>query len=128
MKETGPQSAQALLSLAAGVLDGSVRLARVAPARVACWLARRALESLVAELLRTRSLDLGDSSMRSRLICLSVAYGDRPGLVTDVSNLWDQLTRNCHHHAYELTPTVGEAQDMVSRLAAAARSASTTDL
>lgn len=107
---------QALLGLAAGVLDGSVRLSRVAPAQAACWLARRALESLITDLLRARNVEPGTAATRSRLTCLSVAYANNPLLVTEVSTLWDQLSRTCHHHAYELTPTVGQARDLVFRL------------
>lgn len=116
MTNAEASSTEALLGLAARVLDGSIRLSRVAPARTACWLARRALESLITDLLRARNVEPGTAATRSRLTCLSVAYANNPLLVTEVSTLWDQLSRTCHHHAYELTPTVGEARDLVFRL------------
>lgn len=113
-----PTMGEAYVNLARDLLDGSVRLRRVAPARAACWVARRGLESVVLDLLRARGVDTGSGTMRSQLICLAVAYDHRPDLVTDVTSLWDQLSRACHHHGYELTPTIGEARDLISRLCA----------
>lgn len=111
-----------LVTLAAHMLDGSVDLGGVAPARAACWIGRRGLEALVSDLLQARSVDPGSATMRSRLNCLSVIYEDEPGLVTNVSGLWDQLSLACHHHAYELTPTTAEAQALIARLTTAASS------
>ena len=51
--------------------------------------------------------------MRSKLICLSDAYGDRPDDVAAITMAWDQLPRGCHHHAYELTPTADEARHLI---------------
>jgi threonine dehydrogenase-like Zn-dependent dehydrogenase len=50
------------------------------------------------------------------LICLTVVYRDNPVLVGGLANAWDQLSRACHHHAYELTPTTAEVRHLISRL------------
>ena len=47
--------------------------------------------------------------MRSRLTCLTVAYCDRPEVGQRARAAWSGLSSACHHHAYELTPTSGEA-------------------
>ena len=70
-------------------------------------------------LLRRRDVDPGLASMHVQLICLTIAYGDDPLLVSDLANAWDQLSRACHHHAYELTPTTTEVQHLISCLRSA---------
>ena len=57
--------------------------------------------------------------MHVQLICLTITYGDDPLLVSDLANAWDQLSRACHHHAYELTPTTTEVQHLISCLRSA---------
>lgn len=120
MTQASPSETDRYVDLAARLLNGSVRVSRVSPARAACWIARRGLECLVADMLRRRNTDPGIGTMRSQLTCVSVTYADCPALVTSLTTLWDELSRRCHHHAYELTPTVAEAQHLVRRLAEAA--------
>ena len=103
-------------ALADRVLSGQVQLARINPARAACWLSRRGLEDLLTELLLARSVDPGTGNTRSRLICLATAYADQPRLVTALTTAWDQLSRACHHHAYELDPTSTEARHLLTSL------------
>jgi hypothetical protein len=107
------------LSLAEALLAGAVRIPRVPAARAACWVARRGLETMVPLLLHRRQVDPGLASMHVQLICLTIAYGDDPLLVSDLANAWDQLSRACHHHAYELTPTTTEVQHLISCLRSA---------
>ena len=107
------------LSLAEALLAGAVRVPRVPSARAACWVARRGLEAMVPLLLRRRDVDPGLASMHVQLICLTIAYGDDPLLVSDLANAWDQLSRACHHHAYELTPITTEVQHLISCLRSA---------
>ena len=78
-------------------------------------MARRALELMVDELLDRRSVDVGDGTMRSRLICSSIAYDDHPDRVVGIMNAWDQLSQACHHHAYELVPSQNEIFGLVHR-------------
>lgn len=91
--------------------------------RRACWLARSALEEALDALLRARGIDTGPlASTRARLSCLEVAYDDDPGLAARAQYAWTRLSEACHHHAYALAPTAGEARDLVDaveRLAAA---------
>src|SRR5829696_10538385 len=107
------------LSLGEAFLAGDVRIPRVAAARAASWVARRGLETMVPLLLERRQVDPGKASMTVQLICLSVAYRDDPVLVSDLASAWDQLSRACHHHAYELTPTTTEVQHLISGLRSA---------
>jgi hypothetical protein len=98
-----------------------MRIQRVPPARAACWVARRGLEALIPLLLQLRGVDVGGASMNVQLICLRVAYEDDPALFTGLASAWDQLSRACHHHAYELTPTITEVRDLIGRVKAATK-------
>lgn len=82
--------------------------------RLACWLARAALEDTVRELLRNKHCDPGTASMRSLLGCLEVAYQHQPDLATKAEFAWSALSRTAHHHAFELSPTLTEARHLVS--------------
>jgi hypothetical protein len=106
------------LQVATNILDGTLRSAGINQARAACWVTRRGLEELVSELLCHRSVAVGRGSMRSKLICLSVTYADQPENVAAILMAWDQLSRACHHHAYELTPTSAEARHLIETLRA----------
>lgn len=111
-------TATGLLSQAQAVLDGA------APGRnrMACWIARSALEDAVRARLEDRGLNAGDGSMRSLLTCFEVAYATDPQLVDSATHAWAGLSNACHHHAFELAPTAVEAQrliDTVHRIAAA---------
>lgn len=112
----------ALLLRAAQVLSGELRTGSANPNRTACWIARRALELLVAELMRSRSMETGTATMRSLLICLSVAYRDHPDRVVAAASAWDQLSAACHQHAYELAPTHADAARLVDVVRHLARS------
>jgi len=61
--------------------------------------------------------------MRSLLCCFEVAYLDDPALVESAQNAWFGLSNACHYHAFQLTPTAAETQqliDAVRRVADAA--------
>lgn len=107
-------SSTAYLGLADRILTGEVPLRGISSARAACWVTRRGLEALLVELLAKKALDVGTANTRSRLICPSSAYADQPDLVTTVGTTWDQLSRACHHHAYDLAPTSGEARHLLA--------------
>lgn len=96
----------------AGLLDVAVRvLEGTAPdrARMSCWLTRSALEAVVTDALAALAIDAGEASMRSRLVCLEVAYADRPELAARAEYAWCRLSQACHQHAYQLSPTYSEA-------------------
>ena len=97
------------LAQAQAVLDGA------APGRnrMACWIARAALEEAVRERLQHRGLAAGTGSMRSLLTCFEVAYAKEPHLVDGAEHAWAGLSNACHHHAFELAPTATEAQRLI---------------
>jgi hypothetical protein len=108
-----------LMAQAAGVFGGQVEV----PAeslRGSCWLARAALEDAVRAALDSRGHDLGGSTnMTSTLGCLESALaGTVPGLATEARLTWHGLSASCHHHSYELAPTVGEVQHLLQRAVA----------
>lgn len=80
--------------------------------RAAALLARQALEATVAEIWREKGLDdMAACGMRQQLICLR-AYV-KPEVAGALAESWAVLTRACHHHAYEVAPTVGELEGAV---------------
>lgn len=102
-------SAATLVEQAQTLLDGN------APERnrMACWLARAALEAALRERLDARGRPSGAASMRSVLTCFEVAYADAPALVDGAEHAWAGLSNACHHHAFELSPTAAEAQRLI---------------
>jgi hypothetical protein len=81
--------------------------------RIACWLARSALEETLDRLLSEAGISCGDrASARSKLSCLEVEYGNTD-LPARAQYAWSRLSEACHHHAYELSPTHSEAQHLV---------------
>lgn len=100
------------------------------PALAGCWpraaalLARQALETAVEDAFASGGVDMDDVSKRAQLLCLDVALRDEhdADLAADVRLTWWALTRACHHHPYELAPTVTELATWiaaVTRLVAA---------
>lgn len=82
-------------------------------ARIAAVLSRQALEDVVDGLLQ--AIPPG-ATMRSRLISLRIIESSE---VADLAAAaWCGLSRVCHHHAYELTPTVGEVEHLIGQVEA----------
>jgi len=76
----------------------------------------------VRRLWELRSLDFHACSMRTQLICLRTLLGDAE-LAARAGHAWSSLRRACHHHPYELAPTVAEleawfavASDLIDRV------------
>jgi hypothetical protein len=94
--------------------DGLVRRAEPATAglwpRAAALLALEALDAALRELWERRSVALEGCSMKTQLICLRT-YLDDTGLAARAGHASSALRRACHHHPYELAPTLGELQD-----------------
>ncbi len=86
-------------------------LAAATPGRVrqTCWIARRGLEQIVEQLLRSRGFVMPEATMAAKLITVQVAFeGTRiPALAW---HSWQALSRACHQHAYELSPTYAEVR------------------
>jgi hypothetical protein len=103
-----------LLNHADQVLDGKVALGTSGP-RTAALLARCALEVWLDEQSASwASTGYPFPSTRSKLVVLEV-LGDR-GVGTRARWLWEALSRNVHHHAYELQPSVGEVRQLVEQV------------
>lgn len=102
--------AATLLFQAEMLLDGPDSRGRVHASRLAAFLARQALEELVEVRCVEVASDVGRASMASRLIVLRVL--DEPDIADAANVAWNGLSNACHHHAYELTPTVGEVRHM----------------
>lgn len=120
-------SAQTLLERATSALTGGAALPKATRARVAAWYARGALEEVTIDLL-TKSLESNsrELTMASRLACLRVL---RPDLSDKAGHAWWALSRVCHQHAFELTPTTAEVAHLIKQvtsLAEAALSVATT--
>ena len=106
--EIGP-----LLHLARELASEEHRLPGASGPRGACLVARQALEQLVVDLLDAEGLDCSRAAMATRLICLRGAYAAEPDLAYRAETAWCQLSAACHHHAYELAPTAGQALALV---------------
>ncbi len=83
--------------------------------RVAAFLARRALESALAELWKKQMPGVEHASFRSQLICLPLVL-DNKGLVADTRAAWHFLSRACHHHQYELAPVAQELEAWIGQV------------
>lgn len=91
------------------LLDGS-HGAAVGSARLAAFLARQALEELVVARCVALGVDIERPSMRSRLVILRSL--DTTERADAASVAWNRLSNACHHHAYELAPTVDEVRHL----------------
>lgn len=110
-------SAAALLAQASAVFEGKIEVGSEA-LRGACWLARAALEDGVRQALSDRGHDVGDASMKAQLACLeSAMMSDDSDLVSKARSAWQGLSDLCHHHAYELTPTIAEVEGLLASVA-----------
>ncbi|MEA2826779.1 MAG: hypothetical protein QOG43_1218 [Actinomycetota bacterium] len=89
-------------------------------ARAVALLARQSLEEALDELWRVRGVDLSAISARAQLLCLR-AYLDDDKLAAEVGYTWGALSRACHHHPYELTPTTDELARWVATTRALVR-------
>ena len=82
--------------------------------RAAALLTRQALEAALDALWFHRAPGLELCSVRAQMICLpSYLHGDDE-LAERVSYTWAALSRACHHHPYELSPTSAELLGWVS--------------
>jgi hypothetical protein len=104
---TALRNAELLLDGDHGTTGGSARLA--------AFLARQALEELVIQRCVVLGVDIDRPSMRSRLVILRSL--DTPERADAAAMAWNRLSNACHHHAYELTPTVAEVRHLCSVVA-----------
>lgn len=83
--------------------------------RAAALLARQALESALDAFWRSRGVALTACSTRAQLLCLR-GYLKDDTVAAQAQQLWSTLSRACHHHPYELAPTVGELDGWLQEL------------
>ncbi len=109
-------SSGTVLEIAARLADGTTQIAGLSSPRAACLVGRQAFEMVLVDLLAARNMHPTGGTTRSHLICLAVAYRDQAELSVRASGVWAQLSAACHHHAYELAPTHGEARRLVQEV------------
>lgn len=102
-------TATQLLEQASSVLEEATAHSN----RAACWIARAALESAVDDLLASKQRSVPDATMRSKLTVLQVAFGHEGDIPTRAEYAWNGLSRACHHHAFELSPTATEVRHLI---------------
>src|SRR5690606_5584275 len=67
------------------------------------------------ELARRQETDVDGATGRTILICLRVLYREvAPELASEAEGAWTRLSQAVHHHAYELSPTVSEVEDLAA--------------
>ena len=99
------------LGLADAILDGSITVPGASAARGAAVIARQVLEEAVERRCRELAGTTGRPTARSQLVLLR-ELGD-PEIAAAARVAWDGLSRACHHHSYELQPTVREVRALV---------------
>ena len=99
-----------LLGESERVLDGATGTGSGNSARLAAFVARQAIEALIDGRLKAVGAECSGASMRSRLAILKSLDGEVS--TAQIEFLWNQLSACCHHHAYELAPTVGEVRTL----------------
>lgn len=118
---TGNAVAQ-LLRESERILGGGAGSGAGNSARLAAFVARQAVEAIIDDRLFAVGADCPGATVRSRLAILKSL--DDESRTAQIEFLWNQLSACCHHHAYELAPTVGEVRmlcDGVARMTTAPR-------
>jgi len=106
---TAPVEPRELLGLAEGLLHRADPQTSGLWPRAAAILALRALDTSLQRLWDRSDLGFHGCPLPTQLICLRT-YLDDPHLAARVAHAASALDRSCHHHPYELAPTVSELQ------------------
>lgn len=85
-------------------------------ARLAAVLARQALEMIVDRRCIDIEPGVEDATLKTRLIVL-YALAPEDESVRKLDYAWIRLSSACHHHAYELSPTVTEIRGLCESVA-----------
>ncbi|MFT4127591.1 MAG: hypothetical protein QM662_15345 [Gordonia sp. (in: high G+C Gram-positive bacteria)] len=108
-----PEAIQ-LLGSAQQILDHS-STSTTSTARVAAFLARQAAEVMIEDRCATLvSEQVARATGRSKASILKSLDTTPAG--TTLIRAWNQLSRYCHEHAYELAPSVAEVRAMCVQL------------
>ena len=97
-----------LLDVADAILDGWITVPGASAARGAAVIARQVLEETVERRCQQLAGTDARPTFRSQLVLLR-ELGD-PVVAEQARVAWDGLSRACHHHSYELQPTVTEVR------------------
>ncbi|ALM19131.1 hypothetical protein [Mycobacteroides abscessus] len=101
--------AQLLLARAEALLDSPDGAAVGNSARLAAFLARQAVEELIdARCAAVTGVQSVVGTARAKLAVLKSLDTTPAGAA--LVDAWHQLTGFCHHHAYQLSPTVAEVR------------------
>lgn len=101
--------AEALLARADKLLDSPDRTALGNSARLAAFLARQAVEDLIdARCAELTGVQVVKGTARAKLAVIKSLDTTPAGPA--LIDAWHQLTGFCHHHAYQLSPTVAEVR------------------
>ena len=101
--------AEVLLARADKLLDSPDGTALGNSARLAAFLARQAVEDLIdARCAELTGVEVVVGTTKSKLAVLK-SLDETPAGPAFV-DAWHQLTGFCHHHAYQLSPTVAEVR------------------
>ncbi|OBG45681.1 hypothetical protein [Mycolicibacterium fortuitum] len=101
--------AELLLARADALLDSPDRAAIGNSARLASFLARQAVEDLIdARCAELTGVQAVSGTARAKLAVLKSL--DKTPAGPALIDAWHQLTSFCHHHAYQLSPTVAEVR------------------
>jgi hypothetical protein len=95
-----------LLDIAYRLVNDPLDATRGRWSRLGAVLGRRALEEALTSFWGGHAPGVENASMRAQLLCLR-SYVDE-AVSENAAYAYDGLTRACHHHPYELTPTVDE--------------------
>src|SRR5262245_18237221 len=77
--------------------------------RAAPLLTRQALEQTLDQYWHGKGLRLGECSTTAQLLCLG-DYSKDAEFGGELHHTWVALSRACHHHPYEMAPTVGKLE------------------
>lgn len=101
--------AEHLLARAEALLDSPDRAAVGNSARLAAFLGRQAVEELIdARCAELTGLQVVVGTAKAKLAVLKSLDKTPAGPV--LIDAWHQLAGFCHHHAYQLSPTVAEVR------------------
>ena len=105
---------------ASALLDEARRLLTNAPGdtagmwpRAVALLARQALEIALDDFWRSKAPGAQLASRHAQLICIGAFVKDVK-VASGIRSAWNNLSRACHHHAYELAPTADELSRMIA--------------
>lgn len=93
-----------LLQFARALVDGDTPGTSGLWPRASALLARQSLEVALRTFWAKQAFGTEECSTRAQLLCLGRYLSDEP-LARRAHQAWAALSRACHHHPYDLSPT-----------------------